>query len=210
MEKPELIYVYDPLCGWCYGFSPVMMKVKEKYGESIRIGVVSGGMVIGEREGPVGNIAPYIKSAYKQVEEASGVKFGDNFINGTLEEGTTVFSSMPPALALTVFKSFNVSQSLDFAHAIQKMIYYDGKDPNLLSSYLELIKPYGINEKEFSDKYNDSTFSTETFKDFKLSNQLGVTGFPTVFIRHNGKLHIVTRGFDTFEKIDKKIQHLLK
>ena len=29
MEKPKIIYVYDALCGWCFGFSPSMEKIKE-------------------------------------------------------------------------------------------------------------------------------------------------------------------------------------
>lgn len=210
VEKPELIYVYDPLCGWCYGFSPVMMKVREKFGDSLKISVISGGMVTGEREGPVGNIAPFIKQAYKQVEAASGVKFGDAFIHGVLEEGKTHFSSTPPSVALTVFKSFNEEKSVDFAHSIQKMIYYEGKDLNLVTSYTDLLQPYGIDQNEFKKRFNDSTFQSMTLQDYKFSNQLGVTGFPTVFIKINGKLHVITRGFDSFEKVEKKILHFMK
>lgn len=210
VEKPELIYVYDPLCGWCYGFSPVMLKVKEKFGDSLKISVISGGMVTGEREGPIGNIAPYIKHAYKDVEEASGVKFGDAFIKGTLEEGKTHFSSTPPSVALTVFKSFKEESSVDFAHAIQKMIYYEGKDLNLVSSYTDLLPPFAIDENEFKKRFNDSTFKSMTLQEYKFSNKLGVTGFPTVFIKTNGKLHVITRGFDSFEKVEKNILHYLK
>lgn len=205
MQKSELIYVYDPLCGWCYGFSPVMMKVKERFADQVKVTVISGGMVTGEREGPVKNVAPFIQSAYKQVEQTSGVKFGDPFIKGVLVDGTMHFSSMPPSIALTVFKSFNEEKSLEFAQSIQNMIYYEGKDFNKVESYLELIKPYGINEKEFQNRFKDSIYQSSTFQEFKFSTQLGVTGFPCVFIKHKGKLHVITKGYDSYEKIEKKI-----
>lgn len=209
MEKPELIYVYDPLCGWCYGFSPVMMKVKEKYGDSLKITVISGGMVVGEREGPIGNMAPFIKQAYKHVEQLSGVKFGEPFIKGTLEEGKMHFSSVPPSLALSVFKSMNEGNSMEFAHAIQKMIYYDGKDLNQVTSYVELLKPFGVDEKEFQNRFKDSTYLKSMRSDFDYSDELGVNGFPAVFIKYKGKLFPITNGYDSYEKIEKKILRYL-
>ena len=33
---PTLIYCYDAYCGWCYGFSNVMVRVFEKYKNEIR------------------------------------------------------------------------------------------------------------------------------------------------------------------------------
>ena len=62
-DKPTFFYVYDALCGWCYGFSPVMQNVAAKYDDRLNFEVISGGMVTGPRVGPIGQVAPYIKSA---------------------------------------------------------------------------------------------------------------------------------------------------
>jgi putative protein-disulfide isomerase len=40
-----LYYVYDPLCGWCYGFSPVINQLKESMQDEFTIEVISGVMV---------------------------------------------------------------------------------------------------------------------------------------------------------------------
>jgi putative protein-disulfide isomerase len=210
-EKPEIIYVYDPLCGWCYGFTPVMLKLKEKYGDSIKFSVVSGGMMIGERQGPVGEIAPFIKSAHKQIEETTNVKFGDRFINVVLEDGKMFFSSKPPSLALTVFKSLNKDQSLEYAHAIQKMIYYDGKDLNQISSYTGLLDPFGIDSSEFVKRFNDSTYKVKTSEDFKYAAfELKVDGYPAVFLKKGNKIKAITRGYDNFVSLDKKIKSCIR
>ena len=89
-----LIYVYDALCGWCYGFSPVMQQLHEKYSKEMDFTVLSGGMVTGERVGPIGQVAGYISEAYKTVEAHSGVQFGDGFLNGILKEGKAIFNSV--------------------------------------------------------------------------------------------------------------------
>ena len=30
-EKMKLLYVYDPLCGWCYGFGPVAEQIEKNF-----------------------------------------------------------------------------------------------------------------------------------------------------------------------------------
>jgi putative protein-disulfide isomerase len=112
MNKPEIIYVYDALCGWCYGFSPVMEKFSNKHKDEFKITVVSGGMVTGSRIGPLSEMADYISRAYKDVEKASGVKFGENYLKKTLKEGKVFLNSEPSAKALCVFQSFDPENAL--------------------------------------------------------------------------------------------------
>jgi len=101
----KLIYIYDALCGWCYGFAPAMRDFYQNHKNDFEtIDVISGGMITRERIGAIGEVAPYIKTAYKDVENRTGVKFGEKFLKDILEEGSTIFTSIPPSIALSVFK----------------------------------------------------------------------------------------------------------
>ncbi|MFW5658939.1 MAG: hypothetical protein ACOCZ8_03040, partial [Bacteroidota bacterium] len=44
-KKPtmKVIYVYDALCGWCYGFSPNIQQLHDEFGDRVDFEVVSGG-----------------------------------------------------------------------------------------------------------------------------------------------------------------------
>ena len=33
MGVPMMLYFADPMCSWCWGFNPVMARVREAYGE---------------------------------------------------------------------------------------------------------------------------------------------------------------------------------
>ena len=68
MNKPRIIYFFDTLCGWCYGFSPVIKQIADKYGDEFDFEVISGGMMMGERVQPASVMADYILNAYKTVE----------------------------------------------------------------------------------------------------------------------------------------------
>ncbi|HET8830003.1 MAG TPA: DsbA family protein, partial [Pelobium sp.] len=78
-NKLEIIYVYDALCGWCYGFSDVMTKLYHEYKNDFDFEVISGGMILGDREGPISGTAELIKTHLPRVEETTGVVFGQGF-----------------------------------------------------------------------------------------------------------------------------------
>jgi putative protein-disulfide isomerase len=119
----KLIYIYDALCGWCYGFSPVMQQIHAKYVGRLEFEVLSGGMMMGLRAGPIGEVAPYIERAYPDVERATGVRFGEDFLEKILRPGTAVLSSEMPGMALTAFRKHRPAEVLQFAHALQNALY---------------------------------------------------------------------------------------
>ncbi len=34
MPHPHLVYVADPMCSWCWGFSPVIDAIRERFGST--------------------------------------------------------------------------------------------------------------------------------------------------------------------------------
>ncbi len=184
MQLPSLLYIYDPLCGWCYGFSPVMEKLYESLNDKLHFEVYSGGMMLGSRSGTINEVAPYIKTAYKTVEQRTGVVFGEPFLKGMLEPGTAILNSEKPCIALTAFKSYLPKRAVEFAHVLQGALYKDGKDLNQDTTYPDLVTPFGINPIEFVEKLNSSDFKRKTNEEFKIVSELGVSGFPTVLLAY--------------------------
>ena len=198
----KIKYVYDALCGWCYGFAPAMSQFKNKYRDNVHFEVISGGMVTGSRIGPIGEVAPYISWAYKDVENATAVKFGEVFLHQTLKTGTAIFTSVPPAVALSVFKKLRPSESVEFAEALQKAIYFDGIEPEHTHQYGKIAERFGLNGTDFVAAMGEETHKADAENDFKIARDLGVTGFPTVFVEHQNTYYKIASGcvpFDTLE-----------
>lgn len=201
----KLFYVYDALCGWCYGFSPVIKNFYDKVKEELPLEVISGGMVMGEREGPIGKMAPYIKKSYKIVEERTGVKFGAAFLE-ELEKGELHFTSYPPSKAMGAFKMMKDTEQVDFAHAIQQAIYFEGREPDNLNTYLNIVKDFKVNPKSFSHHYNLPATEEVVLQDFHLTQQLGVKGFPNVFIEENNKFIMIAHGYTEESQLQENYQ----
>lgn len=201
-QKMKIIYVYDALCGWCYGFSPVMTQFHDKYKDSLSFEVISGGMITNGRIGPIGEVASYISWAYKDVENATGVQFGSVFLNETLKKGTAIFTSIPPAIALSVFKDLDEKNSVQFAAELQKAIYYDGIEPENLDAYGAIATKFGLDAKTFVLKMKEPKYTILAESDFQKSNALGVSGFPTVFVEVDGKYHKIGSGYMPFNQLE--------
>lgn len=198
-----LIYVYDPLCGWCYGFSPVIQKFYDETAELNEVKVISGGMVTGERTGPIGEVAPYIKNAYLDVESSTGIKFGEAFLKDVLEEGSTIFTSVPPSIALAVFKDLMPEKQLQFAGDIQKAIYYDGVAPEDLQAWSERAAQYGLDQQDFHERLKSERYAQKAREDFLEAQTLGVRGFPTVFVKNGDHMHLLARGYLDYASLEK-------
>ncbi|MFC5284965.1 DsbA family protein [Pedobacter alpinus] len=209
-EKPKLIYVYDALCGWCYGFSAVMHSLFEKYHHQFDFEVISGGMVLGDRQGPISESAELIKSHYPKVQETSGAIFGDAFL-AVLNEGSQFQSSEKPAIALCVFKSFEPHKVVLFAHDIQIAKFIDGIDLNIDDNYLPLISNYNISEKEFLEKLKSEEYKQNAYYDFALARQLQVSGYPAAFIQTSERnFYMITKGYSDLATMELRVENVLK
>ena len=209
MIKDTIYYVYDPLCSWCYGFSPVMKKLKNSYDNEFNFEVISGGMQSGDRKQPVSVIRDYLKGAYKNVTERTGVEFGDKFMK-VLDDGTRILDSIPPSIALSVIKELKPEETLNFAAIIQEAIYYDGMDWNLVEAYFPYLEKYNIDPDEFMKKFEDPFYKEKTLEDFKLASNFGVTGFPTVILKKDDKYYLLAQGFVPFEQLNASVEQILK
>lgn len=209
MKDYTIIYIYDALCGWCYGFSPVMQRIYDQYKDKVNFTVLSGGMVMGERVGLIGEVAGYIKDAYKTVEDHTGVKFGEDFLINILDKGEAIFNSYPPSVALTVFKNYQPDNAVAFAGTLQKAIYHDGIEPEDLQAYGKYAAHFGIDADEFVENMQQEDFKNATFAEFKQVAEWGIQGFPSVIMATPENLYLIAKGYLPFERLDATIQQVL-
>jgi putative protein-disulfide isomerase len=205
-ETIKLVYVYDALCGWCYGFGPVVEKLEKEFKGNVEIEILSGGMVMGNRIAPIGNMSDYILQAIPRLERTTGVTFGAPYI-ALLKEGSYVTSSEKPSIALCVYKSFTSERSVEYGYGIQKAFYLEAKDLNNDTLYADLAVPFGLDRNQFLNRMQDSTYLKHAQEGFKRATNLGVTGYPTLLEKQDDKYVLLTEGYSTYESIEK---HLLK
>lgn len=211
MENTRLqfIYVYDALCGWCYGFSPILKALFERHQKNIDFEVIAGGMVMGDQAGPVGEKADFLLNAYPAVEERTGVTFGQAWVE-SLKEGKVYYDSYPSAIALEAVKQIDSAQAVPFAAAIQKAIYQDGKEPASLDTFLSVIRGLGLSESAFSSIYQEESIKDQVKSNFMYSRQLNVQGFPAAFLRNGDQYWMIAKGYRPMDHMEPLVSRFIK
>jgi len=208
-DKPAFFYFYDALCGWCYGFSPVIHQLYEQLESKMDFEVISGGMITGERVGRIGEVAGYISEAYQTVEERTGATFGSDFLEGTLAEGSAVFTSVPAAVAMAIVKEEAPGKQVGFAHLLQRAIYFDGIPPAEAKAYAPYAEQIGIDPDSFTEKMKALAYRRKAEQEFQIAAQVGVRGFPTCFMKTGDQFHLIATGYRPLQEVLPAVQKAL-
>ena len=213
MEIPIVFYCYDAYCGWCYGFSNVIKQIAENYKNQLQFEVLSGGMILPEKPVAIGVTANYILNAYKQVEELTGVKFGDDYLwhinNPDLSDWFP--NSEKPAIALCIFKEFYPDRQVEFASDLQYALHFEGRDLTDDAAYKHLLDKYSIQPETFYEKLKSETYKEQAYYEFQLCKQLQVTSFPCVLVQTgDSKFYLIARGYTDYNNLKNRIHNVLK
>ena len=211
--KSVLIYCYDSYCGWCYGFSPVMLQLANKYKSVCDIEVLSGGMILPEKPVHISATAGYIEKAYKAVEERTGIRFGKEYLWHIFnpQESDWFPNSEKPAIALSILKEYFPELQVQMAADLQKALHYEGRDLVDNEAYRHILDHYEIPEKEFYEKLNSAVYKERAQYEFALVKQLKVTGYPAVLLQENeSKFYLLSRGYTDLEIMEQRIDKVLK
>ncbi|WKV12713.1 DsbA family protein [Marivirga harenae] len=208
MEKARLLYFYDPLCGWCFGFSPVIKKLEQEFKEQIEFEAISGGMVLGERVKPLSEMKDYLKEAMPRLEEMTGVKFGQPYLE-LLDEGSLMLNSELPCIAMTVFKSMSKKSNIEFASALQSTLYEKGVNLNEIENYKKLVEDFDLPWEVFKGKLEDPVYKEKTYQEFQIGQQMGINGFPSVVLSIGKQGYLIARGYRPENEMKAVIEEIL-
>ncbi|MEY3921110.1 MAG: hypothetical protein RL634_871 [Bacteroidota bacterium] len=210
--RPRVIYCYDAYCGWCYGFSSVIKELWVRNRNRFEFETLSGGMIPVESTKHISNIAYFIQGAYKNVEETTGVKFGEDYLWHIFNPDKSDWfpCSEMPAIAMVVFREYHPDRTIEFACDLQYALHYEGRDLTDPEAYRHLTEKYEIPVDEFFEKLKTEKYKEAAYYDFALIQQLKINGFPTVFIQvSDAKLYMIARGYTNLETIEQRISNVL-
>lgn len=212
VTNPILYYCYDAYCGWCYGFSRVMVRIAEALKEHVDFEVLSGGMIPLEYASHISRTAPYISEAYSRVEELTGVKFGEDYLwhIKNPDDSDWYPHSEKSAIALCIFKEYQPQKAIEIAADLQYALHFEGRDLTDDEAYKPLLEKYGVPEKEFYEKLHNEEYKEKAYYEFALVKQLQVTGFPAVLLQvSESKFYLVAKGFTDYDTVKDRIEKVL-
>lgn len=137
-----LVYGFDPLCGWCYGFVPAMRALRAALPD-LPVRLTLPGLVTGERVGPYAEMEGYIRGASQRLAAVTGRAPSEAFFD-TIRRPGVLGRSAPPCLVLAAARDRDADGALDLAHRVTEAHFEDGADLNHPATYPPLIEAAGL------------------------------------------------------------------
>ena len=204
MTEPILWYFADPMCSWCWGFSPVIETLRDEYRERMKIALVPGGlrhetapMTAAQRE----DILHHWRAA--QARTGQPFRFDDAL------PPDFVYDTEPACRAVVSVGGIDPGRTFPLFKAIQIAFYAGGRDVTQPAILAELVRDLGADASAFCHAFDSAAARARTAAHFRQARHAGVTGFPTLILQQDTALHTISQGCLPLETVRKTLeQHL--
>ncbi len=174
-----LTYVYDPICGWCFGFS-VALDYVTKHMPELSVDIRLGGMISGNGITPYSTLFQMVGSGRTHLEQKTGAKFGNAFWDGMLPS-ESLMSSQPSNAAIPTVRTHDRAMALPYTMAIKKGHFVDGRDFSDPALYPDLANSLGLGELTFDiPAPTESTAALGT--EYAATHSPNFKGYPSLFL----------------------------
>lgn len=194
-----LLYFADPMCSWCWGFSPVIDAIRARFPEQLPIRLILGGLRPGVTT-PMNSAArASTREHWIHVSEASGQPFDFSFF----DRAEFVYDTEPASRAVAVMRRQGMPAALNCLKRLQHAFYAENKDVTDPGVLADIAAEFGYDRARFLSDLEAPRAIKETWLDFGIAQGLGIAGFPTLVIgpTPNGAYEIITRGFQPASSI---------
>lgn len=188
MNEPQstLHYVYDPLCGWCYGAAPLLQAAATIAG--LRIELHAGGLWLGSRRQSMGEaLRDYVRPHDLRIEALTGQHFGERYFNELLLREGGLLDSEPPIRAVLAVTALG-GDGLAMLHRIQQSHYRDGIWIGDVASLAPLAAEQGVAGEPFQQAYLQAPLLQHLADSQGWMIRLGGQGYPTLGLQQGERL----------------------
>ncbi|WP_339010328.1 DsbA family protein [Aeromonas popoffii] len=186
MNETSLHYVYDPLCGWCYGAAPLLQAAAGISG--LHIELHAGGLWLGERRQPMGQaLRDYVRPHDERIQALTGQPFGEHYFNELLLRDGLLLDSEQPIRAILAMPALG-GKGLTLLHRIQQSHYRDGIWIGSLEHLSSLAAEQGIDAAVFADAYQNVDLAGHLADSQRWMRRLGGQGYPTLGLVQGDKV----------------------
>ena len=205
-EKRRLIYFADPMCSWCWGFSPIIEKIAADYGEQLPIRVVMGGLRAGNKRPMDQQMKNDIQSHWLNVHECTGQKFNTTFF----QRNQFVYDTGPACRAVVAAHRIQAGCELAFLKTLHKAFYCHDIDLTDSSVLMQIAVDFGFTKEQFAQSFSSDECSRELAASFSLVLQNGIRAFPALLGGSEAdRFMVLTHGYKSFEELRPSLERLL-
>jgi putative protein-disulfide isomerase len=206
MSPPRVLWYFaDPMCSWCWGFSPVISAIKKTYSEQVKIALMLGGLRPGTTDPMTPKSRAEILRHWRDVHEMTGQAF---VFEGALPDGF-IYDTEPPSRAVIAVADLNPEAIFPYFKSVQEAFYTRQQDITQTQTLAALAQGQDIDAQKFLERFGSEDIKQKTRTHFQVTREAGVRGFPTIVLQTESGGTPLTHGYRPFDQLKPEIESWL-
>lgn len=222
----EVLYFGDPMCSWCWGFAPVLTKIRETCEGKVPLRLIMGGLRVAQLQPMNEELKGVIRHHWEEVASHTGQPFDYGFF----ERESFVYNTEAPCRGVVAIRelfrdsedhtseekgdSSSPAQAFQYYEVVQRAFYAENQDVTSPQVLATLAATLGLEEGRFLTHFGDQGIKRTTHADFVQAMEGGVSGFPTVVLKRDlgggeENYRLLTMGYQPYEAIEADLEEWL-
>lgn len=123
----RITYLFDPLCGWCYGAAPALERLSQLNGVTVQLAPT--GLFADKNARPMNaSFAAFAWKNDQRIASLTGQVFSDAYRSQVLGAKDAVFDSAPVTLAVVAVGQTEPQREIEALKLLQRARYVDGRN----------------------------------------------------------------------------------
>lgn len=188
MIKPTLMYIYDPMCSWCWGYRSTWQVLQEKLSSVVEVKYLVGGLAPDSEDPMPEKMQQFLQQTWHNIAEQLGCEF--NFDFWTLCQPRR--STYPACRAVIAARDYGLEQAMYLA--IQQGYYLQAKNPSNNSTLIAIAASIGLDANTqssskltFEQALKSEKVNQQLLTEIALVRELPSNGFPSLVLAINNQ-----------------------
>jgi putative protein-disulfide isomerase len=203
-------YLFDPLCGWCYGASPVIQKLAKQ--SDLTLALTPTGLFAGFNSRELNaEFAQFAWTNDLRIAQMTGQRFTQQYRTQVLGKTNSRLDSAAATLALTAVSITEPTRALEVLTRLQEARYIEGLDITAAPVVAQLLKDEGLSQAaiDFTKGSAELHFANTSRLEHaqRLLQSLGANGVPAIVVTQDGQRRLL-RGDALFGNFDSLLENI--
>lgn len=207
----HITYLFDPLCGWCYGASAKLEQLAARPDMKLQLFPTGLFSEAGGRPMDAG-FAAFAWANDQRIGKLSGEPFSEAYHSKVLGDRNGSINSGPATLALTAVSLTAPDREFEALKAIQKARYVEGRDITDIAVLGDILRGLGLAAAAESLAASDAELLSANQKRIAGANadmrKFAANGVPNLIVGVGEKRRLVAGGalFESLETLVKELK----
>ncbi|WP_285164553.1 DsbA family protein [Shewanella goraebulensis] len=183
-DSARLIYVYDPMCSWCWGYRPTWLALQQQLTAQLPELIIEyrlGGLAPDSDVAMPKEMQQFLSQTWHKIASQLGTEFNYDFWQDCQPRRSTY----PACRACLIAREYGLEQAMILA--IQQAYYLQAKNPSDNDTLINAAVSIGIEQAAFTERLLSEEVNLDLISELEAVHQLPVRGFPSLVLKVNGK-----------------------